>query len=305
MQRITPAGTTLHWDDVRLFLALCRAATVGAAARALGVDASTVSRRLVVLEESVKATLFDRGRDGITPTKAAEDLMPVAEEIEAVIQRFTTAAEGLEREVSGLVRITCPADVAAVIVAPLIRELSARHPGLRFELEPGEAVLDLTRRQADLALRTVRPASGDLVITKLVAIRWVVAATPALARELGTLRRWDAAPWVGWGERLGHIGPARWCATHAGGDPVLRSDSLAVQVAAVVAGVGIALVPEPSLAHYGLVPVAFGPKLRAAAASWPADELFVVTHRALRDVPRVRAVWDALLARFADERRAR
>jgi DNA-binding transcriptional LysR family regulator len=305
MQRITPAGTALHWDDVRLFLALSRAATVGAAARALGVDASTVSRRLVVLEESVKATLFDRGRDGITPTKAAEDLMPVAEEIEAVIQRFTTAAEGLEREVSGLVRITCPADVAAVIVAPLVRELSARHPALRFELEPGEAVLDLTRRQADLAVRTVRPVSGDLVITKLVAIRWVVAATPALARELGTLRRWDAAPWVGWGERLAHLGPARWCAAHAGGDPVLRSDSLAVQLAAVAAGVGVALVPEPSLDHYGLVPIAFGPKLRAAAAGWPADELFVVTHRALRDVPRVRAVWDALLARFADERRAR
>src|SRR3954470_15956429 len=161
MQRITP--TAFHWDDVRLFLALCRSSTVGAAAKALGVDASTVSRRLVLLEQAVKATLFDRGRDGVTPTKAAEDLMVVAEEIEAVVRRFTTAAEGLEREVEGLVRFTCPPDVAEVVVAPVLRELRVRHPALRFDLDPGEAVLDLTRREADLALRTVRPTSGDLI----------------------------------------------------------------------------------------------------------------------------------------------
>src|SRR3954467_4975697 len=103
MQRTREA---LSWDDVRLFLALYRSRTVGVAAASLGVDSSTVSRRLVLLEEQPKTTLFDRGRAGVAPTKSAEDLVPVAEEIEAAIQRFATAAEGLEREVSGLVRIT-------------------------------------------------------------------------------------------------------------------------------------------------------------------------------------------------------
>src|SRR3569623_1406335 len=101
MQR-TPEA--LSWDDVRLFLALYRSRTVGVAAATLGVDASTVSRRLVLLEDSVTATLFDRGRAGVAPAMAAEDLMQVDEEIDAAIPRFTHAAEGLEREVSGLVR---------------------------------------------------------------------------------------------------------------------------------------------------------------------------------------------------------
>src|SRR5687768_5400127 len=107
MQRTPMVRGDLHWDDVRLFLALCRARTVGSAAAELGVDSSTVSRRLAALEEALGATLFDRGRDGITATEAAEDLMPIAEEIEGVMTRFANAAEGLEREPAGLVRITC------------------------------------------------------------------------------------------------------------------------------------------------------------------------------------------------------
>ncbi|HEU4533424.1 MAG TPA: LysR family transcriptional regulator, partial [Polyangiaceae bacterium] len=157
----------LPWDDVRLFLALCRSRTVGAAAGQLGVDASTVSRRLAALEQALAATLFDRGREGISPTKAAEDLLPVAEEIEAAMNRFASAAEGLEREVAGLVRVTCPPDVADMVVVPLLPELLGRHPALRVELIPGETVLDLTRREADVALRTVRPTRGDLVVTRL------------------------------------------------------------------------------------------------------------------------------------------
>ncbi len=298
MQRPATATESLRWDDVRLFLALCRARTVGEASRALGVDSSTVSRRLSALEEALTATLFDRNHEGISATKAAEDLLPVAEEMENVMLRFAHAADGLEREASGLVRIACPPDVANVLIAPLLRELFTLHPALRVEIAPGEAVIDLTRREADMALRTVRPAQGDLVVTRLTSVRWLLVASPELSRELGTLRSWSDAPWVGWGTRLSVKGPAKWLETHAKGvDPVLCSDSLMVQIAAISAGVGVTLVPEPSAQHYGLVPVKLGPGLRAAAADWPTDELFLVTLRALRNVPRVRAVWDLLLQR--------
>lgn len=298
-ERPRPAAETFQWDDVRLFLALCRARTVRSAAASLGVDASTMSRRLAVLEKALGATLFDRGRDGIAPTKAADDLLPVAERIEAGMTQFANAADGLERDVSGVVRMTCPPDVAEVLIAPLLGALLTRHPALRVELQPTEALLDLTRREADLALRTARPARGDLLVAKLVGARWVLAASPALARDLGTLRRWADAPWIGWGERLSRIGPASWLAKHAPEvDPVVRSDSLIVQIAVVSTGLGIALVPEPSLSHYGLVPVTLAPALREAAHAWPTDALFLVTHRALRDVPRVRVLWDLIVERI-------
>jgi DNA-binding transcriptional LysR family regulator len=188
--------------------------------------------------------------------------------------------------------------VGNVVIAPLLRELFALHPALRVEIAPGEAVIDLTRREADLALRTVRPVQGDLVVTRLTSVRWVLVGATDFVRELGSLRAWKDAPWISWGARLAALGPGKWLETYAPGvEPVVRSDSLMVQIAAANAGVGVALIPEPSAEHYGLVPVKLAPSLRAAAAEWPRDELFLVTLRALREVPRVRALWELLLQR--------
>jgi DNA-binding transcriptional LysR family regulator len=300
-----PAPGPLRWDDVQLFLAVCRGRTVGRAATALGVDASTISRRLDALEAAMATTLFDRGRGGATATEAAEALLPVAEEMEQAMLRFAGAAAGLEREAAGLVRLTCPPDMADVVVAPLLRELRARHPGLRVALDPGESLLDLTRREADIALRTVRPERGDLIVTRVATVRWVLVASPGLARAVGTLRSWDDVSWVSWSERRASLGPARWLARHARGvEPAVLSDSLRVQLAVVAAGVGVALVPEASVEHFRLAPLPLAPSLRAAASEWPVDDLFLVTHRALRDVPRVRAVWELLLERLGEPTRA-
>src|SRR5258708_5424172 len=201
MQRIRRGTEKPSWADVRLFLALCRSHTLGEAAATLGVDVSTVSRRLDALEVALAAPLFDRGRNGIAPTQAAEDLMPTAEEIEQAMERFSSEAEGIERTVSRLVRLACPPDLAEVLIASLVPELRASHPALNVEIDAGEAVLDWTRREADLALRTARPVKGDLVVTSLGTVRWVLAAAPVLAKELGILRAWTNAPWIGWGER--------------------------------------------------------------------------------------------------------
>jgi len=108
--------------------------------------------------------------------------------------------------------------------ASLVQALEEDGIGLRVELDAGEAVMDLTRREADLALRTVRPTRGDLIVTRLATVAWIPVAAPRLARRLGTLRAFGDAPWVGWGERLATVPPARWLETHVGADPVVRSD---------------------------------------------------------------------------------
>lgn len=301
MQDPTSRLQQLHWDDVKLLLALYRQGSVGKAAAALGVDGSTVSRRLATLEDVLSSSLFVRGRDGVTPTEAAEQLLPIAEELEQTMARFTHQARQLERAATGVVRLASPPDVAEVVLAPLLPELVARHPGLTFTLDANESVLDLTRREADLALRTVRPESGDLVLRRLAQARWVLVAAPRLAQRLGVLRAFERAPWIGWGERFAGLPAARWLAQHGRGVvPLLRSDSLAVQLAAVRAGVGVALVPEPTARHYRLRPVRLARSLAAACAAWPVSDLFLVTHRALRDVPRVKVVWDLLVERWGE-----
>jgi DNA-binding transcriptional LysR family regulator len=195
--------------------------------------------------------------------------------------------------------------VADVVMVPLLPVLLGRHPALRVDIVPGEALVDLTRREADVALRTVRPVRGDLVVTRVMAVAWLPAASPKLARSLGALRAWTQAPWIGWGERSASVAPGRWLDDKlAGAEPVVRSDSLRVQLAAVTAGVGVGLVPAPSVAHFGLVPVKLGAALRPDAAELPSDDLFLVTHRALRDVPRVRAVWELLYERLTGRRPA-
>lgn len=293
----------LAWDDVRLFLTLYRARTVGEAARVLGVDPSTVSRRLVGLERALATTLFERGRDGVKATEAAEDLLPTAELVEHGVQQFAHAADGLEREVAGLVRITCPPDVAEVFLMPVLQEMLRAHPELLVEIEPSESVRDLTRREADLAMRVVRPQRGDLVFKKVFEVQWVVAAAPSLVERLGQLQTWSEVPWVACGEQFDQIPAARWRAARAGDvPPRLRSDSLATQVHAAVAGLGVGLFPAPTARHHGLVPLNATPALAEELKTAPSQDLYLVTHRALRTVPRVRVVWDGLAAAFADYR---
>jgi len=285
------SATRLEWGDVRLFLALCRARSLGDAARGLGIDISTVSRRLAALEDNLTVTLFDRSRSGITATEAAERLLPVAEEIEHGMLRFAGEAESLERDVSGWVRLACPTDAAEVLVVPLLPSLLARHPGLHLDLLAGEKLVDVNRRDADLALRTARPEAGDLVVTKLLTITWRPAALPATVTALGRIKRWSDVPWIGCAEAFRHTTPGRWFQSELEGiEPVVRSPNLRVQIAAVEAGLGVALVPDRSLEHYGLAALNLAPKLRKC--SWPEDTVYLVTHRSLRRIPRVAAVWD-------------
>ncbi len=296
-------AASLAWDDVRLFLALYRARTVGEAARALGVDPSTVSRRLVALERALGTTLFDRGRDGAKATEAAENLLPTAELVEHGVQQFAHAVDGLEREVRGLVRITCPPDVAEVFLMPVLQSLLHEHPDLQVEVEPSESVRALTRREADLAIRVVRPSRGDLVFKKVFAVKWVVAASPALVEALGRLEAWTEVPWIACGERFDQTPAARWRVARAGDTaPRLRSDSLATQLHAAAAGLGAGLFPAPTARHHGLVPPVVAPALAEDLESTPSQDVFLVTHRALRAVPRVRVVWDRIAADFADYR---
>jgi len=291
-------GFLASWDQVRLFLALMRARTLAGAGKRIERDASNVSRQLIRLEDALGTTLFDRTRDGLVPTIAAENLLTHAEEVELGVARFAAASAQVETAVEGVVRVTAPPGVADTFVAPLLKELHLRHPKLVIELDASVGYADLTRREADLALRTVRPQSGDLWVTQVVATRELPMASADYAHEVGRLRAFEDARWIAWGDELAHLPGPRWLRMHAPTVvPVLRSNHFASLLAATQSGLGVAVLPEPYLLT-GLVPMAHGKRLSTAWATLPATELWLVAHQALRRVPRVAAVWDFLLEKL-------
>ncbi len=288
----------MDWDQIRLFLAVMRGRSLAAAGSRLTMDVSTVSRRLDRLEEGLGVTLFDRTREGTRPTALAEQLLADAEEIELGVTRFAAAGERVETKVEGVVRLTVPPGISDVFVAPHLLELRRRHPGLSLEIDATISYADLTRREADVAIRTTRPTSGDLVVTKLVTTRELPMTSKAYARELGKLKRLEDARWIAWGNDLAHLPGARWLCEHGPSVvPVLRTSHFQSQIAAARAGLAVMLAAEP-YESVGLVPVEHARSLSEAWAALPTGDVWLVGHRALRSVPRVAAVWEFVLEKF-------
>ncbi|MDP3278614.1 MAG: LysR family transcriptional regulator [Deltaproteobacteria bacterium] len=292
-------GSRLRWDDVQVFLALHRERSLARAAVVLGLDASTLSRRLTALESALTLTLFDRGREGLAPTEAASQLLATAEAMELAAAEFSRDAEGFERQIEGRVRVSTMPGVADSMVAPRLGELLARHPKLTLELDVSVGYADLSRREADLALRGSRPTHVGLIARRLVRTPTVIVASPGYARALGTLRALGDARWITYAEDLASQPSMRWLAQCAPQlDPVLRTSSFSSQMAAARAGVGVLLAPAPFVDGETLVRVKASRAIEQSLREVAHGELWLVGHRALRTVPRVSAVWDWLASLF-------
>jgi DNA-binding transcriptional LysR family regulator len=283
----------VDWDDLRLVLAVLRAGSLKGAATLLRVNVSTVSRRLDALEGELQQVLFDRTPEGTRPTEAATLLVPYAEQMEEAANRAALELEGLEAEPEGLVRITAPPGVAEHFVTPRLPALFRRHPKLRVELSSEVGYADLSRREADLALRASRPTSGDLVAIRLGVADYAVIAAPKMIRRLGNVRELRRSPWITYGSDLDHLPEVAWVLESIPHEQiVLRTNSITAQLEAVRAGIGIKLEVRPFLSLSGLAELPM-PK-RCESIEVPRGELWLVGHRALRSVPRVAATWEFL-----------
>jgi DNA-binding transcriptional LysR family regulator len=294
----------LDWDQVRVFLAVARAGQLAGAAARLGLDVSTVSRRLDRLEGELGVHLFDRTRDGTVATAAAEAMLPAAEDMERSLAQFAAAVDAVETTAEGVVRVTAPPGVADAFIAPLLARFHDRFPRVAIELDASIGYADLTRREADVAVRAFRPHSGDLVAVKIVSTRSVPMTSPDYAAALGRVKRWTDARWITWGADLAHIPTGQWYAEHVGAPPVLRTSHFASQLAAAAAGLGVALASDPFRHVYRLAPVAVARGLASSLDALPVEDLWLVGHRALRTVPRIAAVWDFLAEHLRDPARA-
>ena len=285
----------LRWDDLRVLLALHRRGSLKRAAELMGVNISTVSRRLDALEAAAGVRLFDRTPEGTHPTAAAEELLPFAESMEQAAHAFARGTEAFEAEPEGEVRITAPPGLVDHFLAAMLPRLCEAYPRLRVRLLSSVRYSDLTRREADLALRLSRPASGNLVAKRVSELPYCIISAPEVAARLGRLRDPNAARWTTWDDDLAHLPDRVWLDRHVAPENLaLLTSSMTAQLQAVRAGLGLMLAPDRYAELGGLARVACAPKLRRSIAEIPPATLWLVGHRALREVPRVAAVWSWL-----------
>ncbi len=164
----------LDWNDLRYLLAVARGGTLAGAAKGLGVDDSTVSRRVARLEARLEARLFERAGDGrLRPTPAGAEALERAERMELEVEGLRDSVTGADAVCAGTVRLTSVPLLVNRLLVPALPGLLDRHPALNLELVADPSDLSLRRREADIALRLARPRSGGRSV---------------LARRIGTLR---------------------------------------------------------------------------------------------------------------------
>lgn len=268
----------LPWEDLALVLAALRTGSLNRAAVALGVSQSTASRRLVRAEERLRNRLFDRTPEGLVPTAFATEIAAHAELIESHMADIEHLVAGREGEPTGRVRIALPDGLASNWLIPSIAPFLDVHPGIELDLVIGHAVVDLVRREADLALRFVRPTSPDLVVARIGEIPMGPFVHPSLAdRDPRTLR------WMVFDDPDRKYLETQWVDTHIDPRHTFRVSLWNALFAGITEGVGAGLVSPLVAVPAGLVELPGLPPV----ASRP---LFLVYHRALRDVPRIAAL---------------
>jgi DNA-binding transcriptional LysR family regulator len=288
----------VDWDDLRHFLAAYRNGSLARAARELGCEYTTVGRRVAALEAALGTALFVRTPEGLKPTDAAGDLMPLAEQIEEATHAIARRAAGRDERIDGVVRLTCAEGFSTYIVDQLA-DLRARHPDLVVDIIADLRLLDLVRGEADIALRLSPTDQRDLITRTLAPMPWRMFASEAYVARRGVpslvtdLRGHEV---VGYDDVLAHVPGARWLAEHLdGATVVLRGNNAHAVRDAAAAGLGVAVLPHFFAARE--------PRLRPVADDILGSRtLTLVVHPALTQVARVRAVIDFLVEAVTRDR---
>ena len=277
------------WDDLRYFLAVARSGTVSGAAVELGVNHSTVSRRINAYEKKHDVRLFERLAQGYEMTQAAENIYRYALEIEERTHIVERELFGRDTRLQGRLCITAYHSTVNDLVLPALSNFSERYPEIDLELSVTADVRDLSAREADIAIRGT-PQPPDHLVGKKVADAESAIYTSELYQQR-QLRRPEVILW------RDEVALPEWVLEHfPDARVVLRVDDVTAMRAAVKAGLGIARLP------YWLAdvwPGLFRLKLNLAPRGWG---LWVLIHADLRSTARVRVCRDFLIETLENKR---
>lgn len=282
------------WNDLKYLLAVARYQSTTAAGRALGVNQSTVQRRLCELERCIGQALVQRQTTGYRLTAFGEQLLPLARQVEQDVAAISQQVETFQREVSGVVRMTCPEPlVYRISNSTLMDRFHTRYPALHVEFVMSDKYLDFARGEVDIALRSGDTVDGALIGRKVGDSLWAIYASPKYIARRGQpdgAEDFERHHWIGFDDSMANHRAAQWLLKWAPAENVVaRINSILGLVSSAKSGLGLAALPtalgnsEPDLVRV-LGPI---PEL---ARIWR-----VLTTPELRHTPRVAALFDFLV----------
>lgn len=283
----------MDWSDLRIFLAVARAGTLGAAARSLGQSQPTMGRRLRALEAAVGHTLFQRTTDGFVLTDEGNAVLEHAERMEEEALAFERRLAGSDVQLEGMLRLSSSDWFGIHMLAPVLAEFGERHPKVCVELLSDARLYSLPRREADIAFRIRAFEEPEVVSRRLVHVSYAVYAAAGAGIELSgggagvRVITMDTA--------FAEMPDAQWLKqVLPDAEVAMRSNSRLVQAEFCRQGRGLAVLPRPLGDRIpGIVPVDFGEEP-------PGRDTYVGYHRDLRRLSRLRALLDLVIERLAN-----
>lgn len=286
----------LAWDDFRLVRAIAIAGGMPGAATALGINHSTVFRRLGQIEEALGIKLFERHRNGYALTSAGEEMVAIAERLDGDINAFTRKIAGSEVAPAGELRVTTNDSLLVDLLTPLFGAFQQKFPDIRLDIILSNQALNLSRRDADVAIRATDHPPETLVGRRAAFIAWALYGRaqdfpdPAAVSEEHLFQR----RWISMGDQFGQFNVVKYAREHVPSEQIVYKVNTVLGLAeAVESGLGIGHLPcfiadkRPALKRLAPLEDGFG------------ADLWLLTHPDLRSSARVRVFLDFLAAEIA------
>jgi DNA-binding transcriptional LysR family regulator len=282
-----------NWDDIRIFLAVARQGGLTSAAQNLGINHTTVARRLTGLESALHTRLVNRTPTGVTLTPAGQSFLLHAERIEIEAQIAEQQVYAADGTISGKVRLATREGVGAWLICPKVAQLKRRHPALNLDLVSEARTISLLKRDADITISLQYPSQNRVVVQKLTDYRLGLYASPGYLREYGPidsiedLRERDVVWYV---EDFVDIEEQRYMQRIvANARAGFRATNILAQYAALVSGMGVGIIPVYQAGQDPNLVRVLADQVEEMRTYW------LSVHPDAQDLPNVRAVIDFIL----------
>jgi DNA-binding transcriptional LysR family regulator len=287
----------MEWNDLRVVLAVADAGSLAGAARTLGVNHTTVLRRITAFEKALGLRLFERLPAGYALTAGGEELIAVARQVNDTVTDLERKLAGKDLRLSGAVRVTTTDSLMGSILPEILAGFRKQHPGIRIEVVLSNALLNLSKRDADVAIRPAEHPPQHLIGRSIAKVAFAVYGGSSYLARRGKVKALHEHEWVAPDDSLSQTSVARWMRAELPDvDIAMRADSLLGLKLAAEAGLGLAALPCYLGDTSSRLVCVHAPVKAMETALW------ILTHDDLRHTARIRAFTEFAANAFARHR---